>query len=290
MSPPQSASDDSAVLAGRTIAVPETRQLDVLAGLLERRGAAVMRCPLVGIRDAPEQPPVIAWLKRRLATPSDDLIVFYTGEGVERLYDCARRAGIEADFVAALRRTRKLTRGPKPRRALRKLALDAELEAATPTTDGLIETLMKLELPHRRVAVQLYSPDQDMRLVDYLRRRSVEPDCVAPYVYASATEDAQVIELIVKLAGGEIDAIAFTSKAQVQRLNKLAHDKNLDAELSQGLAAARVAAIGPVVAAELEKSGFRVDAMPAQSFSMKPLVTALCESLATSGPPSPQPT
>ena len=91
--------DDSNALAGRTVAVPETRQLDVLAGLLERRGAAVLRCPLVGIRDTPEQPPVIAWLERRLATPSDDLIVFYTGEGVERLYSCARRAGIEGDFV-----------------------------------------------------------------------------------------------------------------------------------------------------------------------------------------------
>jgi uroporphyrinogen-III synthase len=112
MSSPQSVSDDATVLAGHTIAVPETRQLDVLAGLLERRGAAVLRCPLVGIRDAPEQPPVIAWLKRRLETPSDDLIVFYTGEGVERLFACARRAGIEGDFVAALRRTRKLTRGP----------------------------------------------------------------------------------------------------------------------------------------------------------------------------------
>ena len=99
-------SDDSTALAGRTIAVPETRQLDVLASLLERRGAAVLRCPLVGIRDAPDQQPVIAWVKRRLATPSDDLIVFYTGEGVERLHDCARRFGIEADFLAALRGTR----------------------------------------------------------------------------------------------------------------------------------------------------------------------------------------
>ena len=279
MSSSESASDDSTALAGRMIAVPETRQLDVLASLLERRGAAVLRCPLVGIRDAPDQQPVIAWLKRRLETPSDDLIVFYTGEGVERLYNCARRAGMEADFVAALRRTRKLTRGPKPRRALRRLALEAELEAAKPTTDGLIETMMKIELPHRRVAVQLYAADQDMRLVEYLRRRSVDPDCVAPYVYASAAEDAQVIDLIIKLTGGEIDAIAFTSKAQVQRLKKLARDKNLDAELRKGLDAARVAAIGPVVAAELKASGFRVDAMPDQSFSMKPLVTSLCELL-----------
>jgi len=281
MSLSESAGDDSTALAGRTIAVPETRQLDVLASLLERRGAAVLRCPLVDIRDAPDQEPVVAWLKRRLATPSDDLVVFYTGEGVERLISCARRFGIEADFLAALRRTRKLTRGPKPRRALRRLDLETELEAAEPTTDGLIETLMKIELPHRRVAVQLYAADQDMRLVDYLRRRNVEPDCVAPYVYASAAEDAKVVELIGTLARGEIDAIAFTSKTQVQRLRKLARDKGLEADLKKGLGAARVAAIGPIVAAELEDAGFRVDVMPEDNFSMKPLVTALCELLAT---------
>ena len=281
MSLSQTAGDDSAALAGRTIAVPETRQLDVLASLLERRGAAVLRCPLVGIQDAPDQQPVVAWLKRRLAAPSDDLIVFYTGEGVERLMSCARRIGIEADFVAALRRTRKLTRGPKPRRALRRLDLEAELEAAEPTTDGLIETLMKVELPHRRVAVQLYAADQDMRLVDYLRRRSVDPDCVAPYVYASASEDDQVVALIGKLARGEVDAIAFTSKAQVQRIKKLARDKHLEADLAKGLSAARVAAIGPVAAAELQGAGIRVDAMPEDSFSMKPLVTALCTLLGT---------
>lgn len=270
---------DAAELANRSIAVPETRQLDVLAGLLERRGAKVLRCPLVGILDAADQQPIVAWIKRQIATPATDLIVFYTGEGVERLVAAARRAGIDSDFVIALRNTRKLTRGPKPKRALRKLGLEAELEAAEPTTAGLIDSLNEIELPNRCVAVQLYSAEQDMQLVDYLRGRGSEPDCVAPYVYASAAEDAKVIELIGKLARGEIDAIAFTSKAQVQRLTKLAHDKGLDAALSQGLTKARVAAIGPIVAAEVEAAGFRVDAMPAESYSMKPLVTALCELL-----------
>jgi uroporphyrinogen-III synthase len=279
------ARDDAAALAGRSIAVPETRQLDVLAGLLERRGAQVLRCPLVAIHDAPDQQPVVAWIKRRIATPAADLVVFYTGEGVERLVAAARRAGIDSDFIIALRNTRKLTRGPKPKRALRKLDLEAELEAAEPTTAGLIDALKKIELPSRRVAVQLYAADQDVQLVDYLRRRSVEPDCVAPYVYASAAEDAKVVELIGKLARGEVDAIAFTSKAQVQRLKKLARDKGLDAELRKGLATARVAAIGPVVAAELKAAGFRVDAMPEESYSMKPLVTAVCELLTATRAP-----
>jgi uroporphyrinogen-III synthase len=268
--------DTDRALAGRVIAVPEARQLDVLATLLERRGASVLRCPLVGIRDATDQAPVVAWIKRRISMPSDDLIVFYTGEGVERLVGAARRAGIEGDFRAALRRTRKLTRGPKPKRALRKLDLEPELEAGEPTTAGLIDTLKTIEVPHRRVALQLYASDQDMALVEYFRGRGIEPDCVAPYVYASAAEDQRVVELIERLAEGKVDAIAFTSKAQIQRLRKLAREKKLEPALRKGFAATRVAAIGPVVDAELKAAGIRVDAMPEDSYSMKPLVTSLC--------------
>ena len=46
-------------LAGRVIAIPETRQLDVLARLLERRGATVLKVPLVAIYDAPKREPVL---------------------------------------------------------------------------------------------------------------------------------------------------------------------------------------------------------------------------------------
>jgi uroporphyrinogen-III synthase len=267
-------------LAGRVIAVPEARQLDVLADLLERRGASVLRCPLVGIRDSGDQVPVVSWIKRRIAGPTDDLIVFYTGEGIERLVVSARGAGVEGDFLHALRLTSKLTRGPKPKRALRQLALEPQFEAFEPTTAGLIDTLKTIELPNRRVAIQLYAADQDMQIVDYLRGRNIEPDCVAPYVYASAADDRLVVELIEKLAGGGIDAIAFTSKAQFQRLRKLAKDRKLEEQLRNGLAATRVAAVGPVVRRELQAAGVRVDAMPEHSYSMKPLVTALGELLA----------
>ena len=265
-------------LDGRLIAVPEARQLDVLAGLLEKRGARVLRCPLVGIKDTPDDGPVLAWIERRIAT-TVDLIVFYTGEGIERLLGFARRAGREAEFVAALKRQRKLTRGPKPKRALRRIELEPEFEAVEPTTRGLVATLRGVDLPAGKAAVQLYNRDQDPELLEYLRGRGIEPDCVAPYVYASAAEDEQVLDLIGRMQQGAVDAIAFTSKAQVQRLMKLARERKLDGALRAGLERTRVAAVGPVVAAELEAAGFRVDAMPEDSFSMKPLVTSLCELL-----------
>jgi uroporphyrinogen-III synthase len=270
------------VLRNRVIAVPEARQLDVLASLLEKRGATVVRCPLVGIQDAPDERPVVAWIRRLIETPAD-LTVFYTGEGIERLLGFARRAGLETGLVAALRSAAKLTRGPKPKRALRRLDLDPQYEAIAPTTEGLIETLGTIELAGKRVAVVLYSADQDSQLADYLRGRGAEPDCVAPYVYASAAEDRQVIALIERLRDGGIDAIAFTSKAQMQRLRKVAREHGLEAALRAGLERTRVAAVGPVVAAELTEEGFRVDAMPEESYSMKPLVTSLCTLLGDGG-------
>jgi len=206
-------------------------------------------------------------------------MVFYTGEGIERLLGFAQRAEREAPFLAALRRIPKLTRGPKPKRALHRLTLDADYEAAQPTTAGLVAAAANMPFPHRRVAVQLYSASQDRELERHLRGRGVEVDSVAPYVYATGAEDEQVARLIGQLAAGQVDAIAFTSKSQVQRLLALARERQLEPALRAGLTRTRVAVVGPIVAAELAATGLRVDAMPEHSYSMKPLVTSLCELL-----------
>ena len=81
---------ESLTLAGRTIAVPETRELEVFASLLERRGARVLRCPMVSIRDAPDPQPVLAFARTLTAGGCDDLILT-TGEGLRRLAACIDR-------------------------------------------------------------------------------------------------------------------------------------------------------------------------------------------------------
>src|SRR5262249_54397180 len=45
-------------LEGRTVALAEGRQLEELAELLEREGAATFRCPMLSILDAPDPAPV----------------------------------------------------------------------------------------------------------------------------------------------------------------------------------------------------------------------------------------
>src|SRR3954462_2194774 len=103
-------------LRERVIALPEPRELDRLATLLEAEGARTWRCPLVAILDTPDSAPVEAWVREVAAGKLDDAI-FLTGEGLRRLLATAERLGLRADLIAALGRVRKITRGPKPARA-----------------------------------------------------------------------------------------------------------------------------------------------------------------------------
>lgn len=265
-------------LKGRLIALPETRQLDVLAAMLEKRGARVLRCPLVSILDATDPEPVNRWLRRCIESPCDDFIIL-TGEGIRRLRGFAARLGVEAQWIESLRGMRKLARGPKPGRALQEMGLKPELQAAQPTTEGVIATLDGLDLSGRRVAVQLYGEDPNEKLMNYLSGRGVEADAVAPYRYASQSDDQQVESLIAGLGSGAIDAIAFTSSPQYRRLVEVADKKGLREQLSKGLAKTVVAAVGPVAAEIMRQDGVRVDMIPEESFFMKPMVTRLSEVL-----------
>jgi uroporphyrinogen-III synthase len=144
----------SDALKGRRIVVPETREIELLAGMLEKHGAEVIRCPMVAILDAADPAPVLAWIERFIATPPDDLILF-TGEGLARLNKLAAAHELAEKFVAALARVRKITRGPKPARRLRELGLKPDLPVEPPTTAGIIASLSQQDLRARRVAVQL---------------------------------------------------------------------------------------------------------------------------------------
>jgi uroporphyrinogen-III synthase len=264
-------------LAGRTIAVPETRELDVFAAMLERRGASVLRCPLVSILDAPDPAPVLDWIRWFAGGACDDLILL-TGEGLRRLLACIDKNSptLRDDFVAQLARVRKITRGPKPARALRELGLKTDIAAESPTTAGVIASLAAEHLADRNVGVQLYGTEPNVPLIDFLERAHARVRTVAPYIYATNADDAAVTALLESMSRGEVDAIAFTSAAQVERLFAVAPVAQVQAVLAR----TRVAAVGPVVADALAQRAVSVASMPHDSFFMKPLTSALEAALA----------
>jgi uroporphyrinogen-III synthase len=257
-------------LEGRTLALAEGRQLEEMAEMFEKEGAKVLRCPLLAILDAPDPAPVSAWL-RRLAADGFGYVVFLTGEGVRRLLGAAQREGRRDAVLSALGRTRLVTRGPKPVRALKEVDLKPTLVAAAPTTEGVIEVMRPEPLRGEVVGVQLYAPE-NAPLTQFLASAGALVQTVLPYVYAPAADAVLVADLIHRLARGSIDGLVFTSSPQVDRLFDVAGEQGLTADLRVGLEKTCVAAVGPIVAENLRGRGARVDVCPEQGFVMKNLV------------------
>lgn len=267
-----------ATLTGRTIAVPETRELDVFSAMLERRGATVLRCPLVAILDAPDPKPILEWLRDFNAGCCDDLILL-TGEGLRRLLSCIDRnePSLREPFVQRLAAVRKITRGPKPARALRELGLKSDIAAESPTTPGVIDSLRAENLQGRKVGVQLYGTEPNRPLIEFLQAAGAQVMTVAPYVYADQLADDAVRDLMQKMAAGAVDIIAFTSTPQVERLFSVGPPELVRAAFEK----TEVAAIGPVVADALKRHQIPVRLMPEDSFFMKPLTTAIEQGIGT---------
>lgn len=270
-----------ATLTGRTIAVPETRELDVFSSMLERRGATVLRCPLVAILDAPDPQPSLKWLRDFNAGSCDDLILL-TGEGLRRLLACIDKnePSLREPFVQRLSAVRKITRGPKPARALRELGLKPEIAAESPTTQGVIASLRVEDLQGRKVGVQLYGTEPNLPLIEFLQSAGAQVLTVAPYVYADKVADEAVRDLMKRMAAGEVDIIAFTSTPQVERLFSVGPLELVKAAFEK----TEVAAIGPVVADALRRHDIPVRLMPEDSFFMKPLTTAIEQGIGTREP------
>src|ERR1700738_1461703 len=214
---------ESQPLAGRVIAIPETREVEIFAAMLERRGATVVRCPMVAIRDAPDPAPVLQWSRKFAQGACDDLILL-TGEGLRRILSCIERnePALKDAFVQALGPARKITRGPKPARALRELGLKPDIAAEVPTTDGVINSLRAHDLKGRRIGLQLYGTEPNRPLGDFLEQAAHPALIVAPYISAEPAGDQAVLSLLKRLGAGEIDAVAFTSTPQVERLFSIA--------------------------------------------------------------------
>jgi uroporphyrinogen-III synthase len=257
-------------LKGRTIALAEGRQLEELAQMLEKEGALALRCPMINILDAPDAAAVVTWL-RDLIADKFAYVILMTGEALRRLLGFAEREGIRQESVAALSRTRTITRGPKPVRALKEVGLNPTKVAESPTTDGVIATLRNESLRGKTVGVTLYG-EPNPTLVRFLEQAGATVHTVLPYVYAPASDSDRVVELISRMAKGGIDVIIFTSSPQVDRLYQVAVEKGLENELRQGLTQTRIAAVGPVVAENLREKGAKVDICPDQGFVMKNLV------------------
>ncbi len=267
-------------LNGYRILIMESREEAQFSKLLAEQGADVLQCPMFAIHDAPDAAPIEAWIRGAIDMPFDELVLM-TGEGFRRLLKVARRLNIEREFVAALGKTRKLARGPKPGRALREVGLEAQMTTEKPTSEGVIETIRRMDLKGHRVGLQLY-PDKDHgALTAAIMTQGAIPAPVTPYAYDAQAADGQIVTAIEEMAAGRVDALALTNLGQIRRLFDVARATGSEARLREGLAKTAIAAIGPAVEGELKAHGLAADIYPADgAYFMRPLISAMAVELA----------
>ena len=271
-------------LNGYRVLILETREEAQFSRLLSEQGADVLQCPMFAINDGPDPAPIEAWIRRAIEKPFDDLVLL-TGEGLRRLMKVVRRVGAEQDFIAAIGKSRKFTRGPKPGKALREIGLEPQMTTEKPTSEGVAEMLSQLDLKGRHVGLQLY-PDKDHgALIGAIKSQGAAVDTVLPYVYDAKAADANIVTAIDAMANGNIDAIALTNLGQVRRLFEVARAHSCEDRLREGLDRTAIASVGPVVSEELKSHGLRTDIAPANdAYFMKPLISAMATALGKAPP------
>jgi uroporphyrinogen-III synthase len=259
-------------LSGLRVMVPESRELDLFAAMLEAEGAVALRCPMVRILPLHDTAEAAAWIEAAIRGDFDELILL-TGEGLRHLLLVAddRRDA----FIAALKRMRLTVRGPKPTRALREIGLAPDVTAPVPTSDGVLETFGDGALSGRRIGAQLYPGTGAEKMVSALRRRGAALFPVTPYRYATEAETEEVAAFIREMAAGRIGLVAFTASLQIERLMWVARETGLDEALKQGLIRTPIASVGPVVRESLQKYGYDAAVQPENSYHLKPLVRAI---------------
>ncbi len=123
--------------------------------MLEEEGAVALRCPLVQIADLEDTSQAEDWIEQLIAAKTLRFHRPADRRWPAQSRDRPQRGKKRDDFIRALAKSRIVTRGPKPARALREIGLVPALTASEPTSAGILDTLKKKNLQGRRIGVQL---------------------------------------------------------------------------------------------------------------------------------------
>ncbi|NBD26827.1 uroporphyrinogen-III synthase [Paenibacillus glycinis] len=260
-------------LEGKTIAVTGARKADDFNRMVAKFGGTTLLRPAQGevfLDDAR----IEEQLRGLIADPADWLVLT-TGTGTEALLDAADRLGLLMPFLAALGRMRIAARGYKTVNALRRFGLAPDARDDDGTTAGLLRVMGQSDLTGMRVALQLYG-DPAPRMTGELSARGAVCEELLPYRHLPPEGDV-VDRLIDEIIGGQVDAVAFTSTAQVRCVMGCAAARGkLEALRAAFAGSVLAAAVGKVSAEALREEGVAQVLFPEEE-RMGSMVVAMCK-------------
>lgn len=238
--------------AGKNVIAFESRRAAEMAELIRRRGGVPFVAP--SMRELPIEENEEAFrFAERLFAGGFDMTILLTGVGARLLNEVIESRYPGGRFIEALRKTAVVVRGPKPAAVCREWDVPVAALAREPNTwrEVLAATEGRSE---RRIAVQEYGRSNP-ELLDALRARGAEVTPVRVYRWDMPQDTGPLEEAARRVAGGEADAVLFTTSVQVDHLLRAADRLGLRDRVVEGLRRTFVGSIGPTCSEALEEHG-----------------------------------
>ena len=254
--------------AGLRVLALESRRAAELAKLISNYGGAPIVAP--AMREVPLDSNTEALsFAAALLAGKFDFVIFLTGVGTRAVLSVAETKYSRDDFLAALKRTKVVPRGPKPIAVLRELGVTPSLTVPEPNTwrellqslDEAANSSPEFRLRGARIALQEYGVSNP-ELIAGLTERGAIVARVPVYQWALPEDVAPLQSAIKELAAGKFDAVLFTTGIQATHLFQVAVEMKLEDAMRRGLRRAFVASIGPTTTEELRRHGIRADLEP----------------------------
>ncbi|GAB3760609.1 uroporphyrinogen-III synthase [Microlunatus parietis] len=262
-------------LQGFRVGVTSDRRSEDLITALERRGAEVLHAPSLRIA-VNESDASLIEDTRRLIAARPEFVLITTGYGMHRWLEVADVAGLGAELIDTLERSRVLARGPKALGAIRAAGLDEASLSDAETTASLVDAVIAAG-PGRRVGIQLHGYTDEVQLAR-LRSASAAVHTVAPYRWAPVSGDDRSQRLIDAVCDRALDALTFTSAPAADATLALARSSGRWSDFLSALRSDVITvAVGPVTAGPLTEAG--IDVIMPDRYRMGALIRLVCDRL-----------
>ncbi len=244
-------------LAGKTVAVLESRLGRELAELVAGRGATPFHAPaLAELPDLDRD--AIAALVRSLDARPAKLFVFQTGVGTRALFAATDALQLTEKLLLGLKKGLVVVRGPKPTGALRSRGVRIDRSAADPfTTKEVLDSIRDVEVKGERVVVQRHG-SVNAELDRALEARGAQVIEIPVYRWSLPADTTPLAQLVSRLERGEMHAVLFTNAEQVRNLFLVSRQMKKEGVLKKALSSTLVASIGPVASAALREAGVKI--------------------------------
>jgi uroporphyrinogen-III synthase len=264
-------------MKSKVVAILETRTGAHLAELLARRGASCLHAPALEELPDVNSTQLAALLDGSEVRPFE-MAIFQTGVGTRALFEAADGLGATQALVRLLDEAVVVVRGPKPTGELNSRGVRIDIRAAAPfTTETVLEAVAQVPLDRQRVLVQRYG-EANRKLCASLEARGASVEEIATYRWALPEDTGPLVRLIEALEASTVDAVVFTSAAQIRNLRAIADRMQRGPQLAALLNSCVVASIGPVCSAALAEHGIR-PTFEAHPPKLGPLIQGLAEAL-----------